>query len=148
MRLHHFGRSPSNREHGTHYQDSRKTRGNDEKAAAAAKDEMDALVLFKTDMSTYHRAYTFLSQVFNYANTDLEKRAIFYKHLIRLLKFGQEHDEVDLSQVVLTHHTLKDRGKQTMRLAGDEYPKLDPMSEIGSGALVEKQKAFLSEIII
>ena len=28
----------------------------DDKAAAAAKDEMDALILFKTDMSTYHRA--------------------------------------------------------------------------------------------
>ncbi len=119
----------------------------DDKAAAAAKDEMDALVLFKTDMATYHRAYTFLSQIFNYANTDLEKRAIFYKHLVRLLKFGQERDEVDLSQVVLTHHTLKDRGKQAMKLADGEYPHLDPMTEIGSGAVQEKKKAYLSEII-
>jgi type I restriction enzyme R subunit len=119
----------------------------DDKATAAAKDEMDALILFKTDMSTYHRAYTFLSQVFDYGNTDLEKRAIFYKHLVRLLKFGQERDEVDLSQVVLTHHTLKDRGKQPMPLNGGEYPQLDPLTEIGSGAVQEKKKAYLSEII-
>ena len=119
----------------------------DAKAAAAAKDEMDALVLFKTDMATYHRAYTFLSQIFNYANTDLEKRAIFYKHLVRLLKFGQERDEVDLSQVVLTHHTLKDRGKQAMKLVDGEYPQLDPMTELGSGAVQEKKRAYLSEII-
>jgi type I restriction enzyme, R subunit len=119
----------------------------DKKASAAAKDEMDALVLFKSDMSTYHRAYTFLSQIFDYANTDLEKRAIFYKHLVRLLKFGQERDEVDLSQVVLTHHTLKDRGKQSMKLDGGAYPQLDPLSEVGSGMVQEKKKAYLSEII-
>jgi len=33
----------------------------DDKAAQAAKDQMDALVLFRSDMVTYERAYTFLS---------------------------------------------------------------------------------------
>jgi len=92
----------------------------DDKAAQAAKDQMDALVLFRSDMVTYERAYTFLSQIFDYGNTDFEKRAIFYKHLLRLLKFGLERDSVDLSQVVLTHHNLKDRGKQAMKLADGE----------------------------
>ncbi|MEZ6081890.1 MAG: DEAD/DEAH box helicase family protein [Pirellulaceae bacterium] len=113
----------------------------------AAKDVMDALLLFRADMSTYHRAYTFLSQIFDYNNTEFEKRAIFYKHLIRLLKFGQERDTVDLSQVVLTHHTLKDRGKQAMKLPGSDYPTLNPLTEAGSGQVREKQKAYLTEII-
>ena len=113
----------------------------------AAKDVMDALLLFRTDMSTYHRAYTFLSQIFDYGNTDFEKRAIFYKHLIRLLKFGQERDTVDLSEVVLTHHSLKDRGKQDMKLPGAAYPTLSPLTEAGSGQVREKQRAYLTEII-
>lgn len=113
----------------------------------AAKDAMDALVLFKTDMATYIRAYTFLSQIFDYGNTDYEKRAIFYKHLIRLLQFGQERETVDLSQVVLTHHSLKSRGKQDMKLADTDYPKLNPLTEAGTGEVREKQKAYLTEII-
>ncbi len=50
----------------------------DKSASAAAKDIMDTLLLFKSDMSTYTRAYTFLSQIFDYGNTEFEKRAIFY----------------------------------------------------------------------
>ena len=34
---------------------------------------MDSLTLFRSDMGTYVRFYTFLSQVFNYENTDYEK---------------------------------------------------------------------------
>jgi type I restriction enzyme R subunit len=119
----------------------------DENAAKAAKDRMNALLLFRTDMTTYERAYTFLSQIFDYGNTDFEKRAIFYKHLLRLLKFGLERDTVDLSQVVLTHHTLKDKGKQAMNLADGSYPKLPPITEAGSGQVQEKEKAYLREII-
>jgi len=86
-------------------------------------------------------------RIFDYANTELEKRAIFYKHLTRLLKFGQERETVDLSQVVLTHHNLKNRGKQAMQLPGLSYPTLAPLSEAGSSQIHEQQKAYLAEII-
>ncbi len=119
----------------------------DEKAIQAAKDTMDALVLFRSDTSTYLRAYTFLSQIFDYGNTDFEKRAIFFKYLVRLLKFGREREGVDLSEVTLTHHKLSNRGKRNLGLSGDEAPKLNPMTEIGSGAVREKEKAYLTEII-
>ena len=88
----------------------------DAAAEQTAKDKMDALLLFRSDMATYQRVYTFMSQIFDYGNTDFEKRSIFFKYLIRLLKFGREREDVDLSQVVLTHHNLRDRGKQDMRL--------------------------------
>ena len=58
--------------------------------AKAAKDQMDALLLFKKDMQTFVRLYGFLSQIFDYGNTDIEKRAIFYKLLGRLLTFDRE----------------------------------------------------------
>jgi type I restriction enzyme R subunit len=119
----------------------------DDAAAKAAKDELDALALFKSDIGAFTRLYTFLSQVFDYGNTEIEKRAIFYKLLIPLLDFGSERESIDLSKVRLTHHTLKSLGRQAMSLVGGEYPKLQPITEAGSGAVQEKERAYLNEII-
>ena len=119
----------------------------DEKAARAAKDQMEALLLFKNDMGAYTRLYAFLSQIFDYGNTDIEKRFLFYKRLVPLLDFGRERDTVDLSKVVLTHHTLKSHGKQAMGLNADGSYKLPPMDAVGSGSVQEKQQAYLNEII-
>ncbi|KOC24977.1 hypothetical protein GL58_01365 [Comamonas testosteroni] len=119
----------------------------DEKASQTAKDQMDALALFKNDMGAYARLYAFLSQIFDYGNTDIEKRFIFYKRLIPLLAFGRERDTVDLSKVKLTHHTLKRQAKQSMSLNQDGTYKLQPMDAVGSGSVQEKEKAYLVEII-
>ena len=119
----------------------------DDKAAKTAKDAMEALVLFKGDMGAFVRLYAFLSQMFDYGNTDIEKRFIFYKRLIPLLDFGRERDEVDLSKVLLTHHTLRSGGRQPMSLDGDGDYRLKPMDAVGSGHVQEKQQAYLAEII-
>ncbi|WP_342320225.1 type I restriction endonuclease subunit R [Burkholderia pseudomallei] len=119
----------------------------DEKAAQAAKDTLDALVLFKNDMGAFVRLYAFLSQIFDYGNTDIEKRFLFYKRLIPLLEFGRERDTVDLSKVTLTHHNLRNNGRQPLTLGHGEAPKLPPMDAVGSGAVQDKEKAFLDEII-
>ncbi len=119
----------------------------DKKGAEAARDSMNALFLFRADVSTYQRAYTFLSQIFDYGNTDFEKRFIFFKYLLKLLKFGREREGVDLSDVTLSHHTLRNKGKQKMLLKGEEYPTLTPMTELGSGEVREPEKAYLAEII-
>jgi type I restriction enzyme, R subunit len=119
----------------------------DEDAATATKDTLEALVLFKNDMGAFNRLYAFLSQMFDYGNTDIEKRFIFYKRLIPLLEFGREREEVDLSKVVLTHHTLRSGGKQPLNLNADGTYKLQPMESVGTGGVQEKQKAYLAEII-
>jgi type I restriction enzyme, R subunit len=119
----------------------------DEKAAKAAKDTLEALVLFKNDMGAYVRLYAFLSQIFDYGNTGIEKRFLFYKRLIPLLEFGRERDTVDLSKVMLTHHTLKNRGRQALSLNDEGTYKLQPMDAVGSGSVQEKQQAYLAEII-
>jgi len=103
--------------------------------------------LFKGDLGAYIRLYTFLSQIFDYGNTALEKRAIFFKRLLPLLEFGREREGIDLSKVVLTHHHLKNLGKATMALAEGEAQKLGPITEVGSGSPQDKQKAFLDAII-
>ena len=119
----------------------------DTTAAEAARDTLDALRLFRSDMQAFQRLYTYLSQIFDYGNTEIEKRSMFYKHVLRLLEFGRERDGVDLSKVVLTHHTLKPQGKQPMPLGKGETPKLEPITEVGSGSVQEQQKALLREII-
>ena len=119
---------------------------NDPDAAKAAKDELDALTLFRSDIGTYVRFYTFLCQIFDYGNTALEKRAMFFKRLLPLLEFEREVPTVDLSKVVLTHHTLRNKGEQKLDLSQGEgvvLPGLNP----GGGAVQEKEKALLSAII-
>ena len=49
---------------------------NDADGAKEAKDELEALTLFRRDMGTYVRFYTFLSQIFDYGSSNLEKRAL------------------------------------------------------------------------
>jgi type I restriction enzyme, R subunit len=118
-----------------------------ENAAKDAKDERDALLLFKNDLGAFLRIYTFLSQMFDYGNTAIEKRFMFYRRLLPLLEFGREREGIDLSKVQLTHHSLKGQGKQPLRLGDGEVPKLAPLTEAGSGAVQDKEKARLAEII-
>jgi type I restriction enzyme R subunit len=120
---------------------------NDSSGMEAAKGEMNALLLFQSDMGAFVRLYTYLSQIFDYGNTDIEKRAMFFKQVLRLLEFGRERDELDLSKVVLTHHNLKSMGKRTLPLTEGDKTKLAPITEAGSGGVQDKQKAWLSEII-
>lgn len=119
----------------------------DAKAAEEAKGEINALVLFKTDLGAFQRMYSFLSQIFDYGNTAIEKRFIFYRRLSPLLEFGREREGIDLSKVILTHHSLKDQGKRQLPLGDGEAPKLLPLTEVGSGSIQEKEKARLEEII-
>lgn len=120
--------------------------GNDQ-GASEARDHMAALNLFKSDMGAYLRLYAFLSQILDYGNTDVEKRAIFYRRLLPLLEFGREREGVDLSGVKLTHHSLKNEGKRDLLYGSGEAPKLAGVAEVGSGGLHDKEKALLDEII-
>ena len=119
----------------------------DASAEETAKGELDALVLFKADLGAFVRLYTFLSQIYDYGNTAIEKRAMFFRRLIPLLEFGREREGIDLSKVKLTHYTLRNLGKAAMSLRDGPGPKLEPLTEAGSGSLQEKQRARLDEII-
>jgi type I restriction enzyme R subunit len=112
-----------------------------------ARNTLNALVLFRGDMGAYIRLYTFLSQIFDYGNAAIEKRAIFYRRLIPLLEFGREREGIDLSKVTLTHHKLKSQGTRLLGLSEGEQPKLKPLTESGGGEVRDKEKALLAEII-
>ncbi|MCA1338293.1 type I restriction endonuclease subunit R, partial [Pseudooceanicola marinus] len=118
--------------------------GND-RAVEDAGDEMSRLDMFRGDMQAFLRMYAFLSQIFDYQSTAVEKRSIFYRRLVPLLKFGREREGVDLSQVTLTHHKLASKG--TRRIAPEGGPKLAPVTAPGSGMLRDEDKIRLQEII-
>ena len=56
------------------------------------------------------------------------------------MEFGRERDGVDLSQVVLTHHILRDRGNRALPLGEGDSPTLKPLTDAGSGSVQEKEK--------
>jgi type I restriction enzyme R subunit len=120
--------------------------GGDDKTAKDCQDTLSALLLFKNDMGAFLRLYSFLSQIFDYGNTAIEARSIFYRRLIPLLEFGRERTASDVSKIVLTHHKLKSQGQQQLSLSGDAEA-LKPLTATGSGALQEKEKALLAEIL-
>ena len=119
-----------------------------DKAQQAAKNEMDALLLFKGDLGSYVRVYEFLGQMFDYGNTEIEKLYLFAKMLLPLLDYGREREGIDLSALRLTHHRMRDLGQQKLNLGGGEdAPKLPAVTEVGSGQVQDKHKLRLEQII-
>ncbi|WP_026544121.1 type I restriction endonuclease [Arthrobacter sp. 35/47] len=119
-------------------------------AAVEAGDKavQDALDMFRKDLGSFIRAYDFLSQIIDYQDTDLEKRSIFYRLLIRVIRAdNQNRDRIDLSEVVMTHYKLQKQQKADLRLAEGEAALLDPVREVGSGTGHDPQKVRWAEII-
>ena len=112
-----------------------------------AQNEMNALILFKRNAGSFLRVYNFLSQIFDYGNTAIEKRFIFFKRLLPLLEFGRERHLIDLSGLVLTHHKLKNKGKRDLALSEGDPEKLKPLTDVGAGEVRDKEKARIAEII-
>ena len=121
--------------------------GDNAEAARPAKDALDALLLFKSDIAAYVRLYGFLSQIFDYGNTEIEKRSIFFRLLHPLLAFGREREGVDLSALRLTAYTIRNAGDATLRLGVAEPEKLYVGNEIGSGEVQEKARIELALLI-
>ena len=95
---------------------------------------------------SYCRFYTFLSQIFDYGNTALEKRWLFYKRLLPLLEFEREISTVDLSKVVLTHHHLRQLGSNSLDLQPGKAVAIPGLAP-GGGGVQDKDKVQLEEII-
>ena len=55
----------------------------DAKGEQEAQNEINALVLFQRNLGAFLRVYIFLSQIFDYGNTAIEKRSIFFRQVLR-----------------------------------------------------------------
>ncbi len=121
---------------------------NAENDLAATKIEKDRLEIFKKDLGTYVRAYEFLSQIVDYEDPELEKLSLFARHLRPMLREQIiMEDEVDLSNVEMSHYRLSEIRKQNLKLKDDEESELPSGGDAGTGKAKDKKEEFLSVIL-
>jgi len=117
------------------------------KDAGTTRDELD---LFRKNLQSFVRTYEFLSQIVHFDDTELEQLCVFARHLYPLLRIDRlmEEDDIDISELELTHYRLTKRQEKHLRLqdAGDGEG-LKPVSEVGTGKPYDPEKKHLSEII-
>ena len=117
-----------------------------------AKEARDILEVFKKDLISFYRYYEFTSQIVNFEDYELEKLSIFAKHLYPLLRLDVVEDDVDLSDVVMTHYRLHEQREADLVLGNkvgepDQKYQIPPSKE-GSGAAPKDPKTeLLNEII-
>lgn len=112
-----------------------------------AEGEQNAIKLFRADMLQFCRLYSFLSQLVDYGNTEIEKRYIFYRRLTPLLDLGSVREKLDLSNVVLTHYALRKREQKSLSLQTAEAKPIQPVTAAGTGSVREQERALLQEIV-
>ncbi len=122
-----------------------------ENSVKHAKEARDILEVFKKDLISFYRYYEFSSQIVDFNDYELEKLSIFAKHLHPLLRLDIVEEDVDLSDVVMTHYRLHEQREADLQLGhkiGEEpAPYLAPSKE-GSGAVPKDPKTeLLNEII-
>lgn len=110
---------------------------------------LDELRTFRKDCGSYVRLYDFMSQVVDYATTDLEKLAEFLRQLARLLPSDDPGADADVSGLELRRVRQIDQGRADIGLSGDQTtPGLSGITGVGSGvARPDPQQELLSEVI-
>ena len=88
-----------------------------------------------------------MSQIFDCGNTEVEKRAIFFRLLHPLLNYGREREGVDLSALQLTAYTLKHHGDARLNLGVGEPEKIYVVAQAGSGAAQDRAQIALALLI-
>jgi type I restriction enzyme R subunit len=108
------------------------------------------LRLFKSDVASLLRLYSFLSQIVNYADTDLEKHTIYLRLLLPLLDENAASVDIDLSTVLLTHYNLRKvaEGDLGLHKGTEQQPWVPGAVAAGSGAAQTPEQIKLREIIV
>jgi type I restriction enzyme R subunit len=109
------------------------------------KSEQDELRLFKADVGQFVKFYDFISQARNLEDTDLPRRHYFFRRILPQLSTATYEEPVDISQVQLAGYKITAGEAVTLNL--EKGPGLDPITAIGSGAIHEKHRSALEEII-
>lgn len=122
---------------------------NAENSFKDCKQEKDALEIFKKDLGTFVRFYEFMSQIVDYDDKSLEKLSLYARNLRPMLREAEtDEDDVDLSNVVLSHYRLSKIRQQDIKLKEDaEGYDLEPGDALGTAKAKDKQEEFLSIIV-
>jgi type I restriction enzyme R subunit len=109
------------------------------------KDEQDELRLFKADVGNFVKFYDFISQARNLEDTDLPRRHYFFRRILPQLSTATILEPIDISEVSLVGYKISAGEAAKLNLA--QGPGLDPITAVGSGAIHEKHRSALEEII-
>ena len=121
---------------------------NAENSVKDCKKEKDKLDIFKKDLGTFVRFYEFMSQIVDYDDTDLEKLCLFARHLRPMLRETfMEEDDIDLSDVALSHYRVSIIRQQDLKLQINAPKPLESANELGTATAKNIEEAFLSQII-
>ncbi|MDW2200687.1 DEAD/DEAH box helicase family protein [Vibrio sp. 1636] len=116
-----------------------------------AKEARDVLDVFKKDLTSFARYYEFVSQIVDFSDLDLEKLALFANHLAPLLRLDFIDEDIDLTDVVMTHYRLHEQREADLKLGykvGEEQKHYLPSDKEGTGATPKDPKTeLLNEII-
>ncbi len=106
----------------------------------------DALELFKKDLTTFTRQYEFMSQIVDYDDKALEKLSLYARHLQPMLREKlDDDDDVDLSNIVMSHYRLSKLRQQDLKL---QEESIDLKSGSGGGGKArDKEEDLLSQIV-
>jgi type I restriction enzyme R subunit len=121
---------------------------NSENSYKECKKEKDALEIFRKDLGTFVRFYEFMSQIVDYDDTDLEKLSLYARNLRPMLREITDEEDIDLSNVVLSHYRLSRIRQQAIKLKEDAADcGLSPSRELGTAKPKNPEEALLSQII-
>tara|TARA_R110001583_G_scaffold17299_1_gene70110 strand:+ start:10783 stop:14028 length:3246 start_codon:yes stop_codon:yes gene_type:complete len=121
---------------------------NAENSFKDCKKEKDALEIFKKDLGTFVRFYEFMSQIVDYDNKDLEKLSLYARNLRPMLREAAvDEDEIDLSNVELSHYRLSKIKQQSLIMEANSPAYLTTGEGVGTASPKDKKAEYLSQLI-
>jgi type I restriction enzyme R subunit len=108
-----------------------------------AKEYKDSLDRFKKRLLQFVRMYEFLSQINSYEDTDLEKLSAYCRGLSPQLVTVSIDNQIDLTDVELTHYSIKNKKSHNVVL---EPEKIYP-SEPGTAGATEPKTDTIENIV-
>ena len=111
------------------------------------KTDQDALEIFKKDLGTFTRQYEFMSQIVDYDDKELEKLSLYARNLQPLLRESVDNeDEVDLSNIVMSHYRVSKLHQQDLKLQ-EGSGELEAGDGAGTATPKDKKEELLSKVI-
>lgn len=117
----------------------------DEARQASDSAALDRLYDFRKTVESFVKTYGFLSQLYNYADTDLEKHYLFLKFLAKEIRDTGRMSKIDISEVELVAYAIRREREAEIQLT--EGKPLDPITDIGGGVPRDPELALLKEAI-
>ena len=105
------------------------------------------LIDFRATVNNFVRAYDFLSQIINYQEIDIEEWSIFLRVFRGAIRDDEPHEEIDTSDLLLTHYKLKRGEEAKLRLADGQPGELSGIAAVSSGSPRPKKYGLLEEVV-